>query len=109
MTTLARDDGKRTFGGGVTPNLLLQQRRGSSNRREWVPQFMPQGCHELILATVGFAQCLLGSLALGDVVEAIDCACHFSLLVVLRSDIHDHGDPRAIGPLDENLGVTDSR
>jgi hypothetical protein len=53
MTTLARDDVKRSFDRGVSPNPLLQQRRGGSNRRERVAEFMSQGCQKLVLATVG--------------------------------------------------------
>src|ERR1700704_4605314 len=106
MTTLPHDDVNRSLGSGVTSNPLLQQRRGRSNRGKRVPQFMSQSRKKIVLATIGFAQRFFGSLAFGDVVEAIDCARQFSLSVPLWPDIHDHGDPRAIGALDEHLSIT---
>src|SRR6185437_15717886 len=42
-------------------------------------------------------------LALTDVVKAIDCSRDFSSFVFQRTDIHDHGYARAVGPLDEHF------
>jgi hypothetical protein len=47
----------------------------------------------------------LGALALGDVVKAVDCPRDVSALVLQGADVHDDRDARAVGPLDEHLGV----
>ena len=45
-------------------------------------------------------------LAIGDVDKAIDCSREFSALVLDRTDIHEDGNARAVGPLDEHFRVT---
>ena len=58
---------------------------------------------------LALAQRFLRLLALGDVVKAIDCSRDFSSFVLQRTDIHDDGNPRAVGPLDEHFRVTRGR
>src|SRR5665213_2639095 len=60
---------------------------------------MREFVHEELLA-------LFSQLALGDVVSTTDCSGDLTALVLQRTDSHDPGNPRAVGPFDEHFGVT---
>ena len=53
----------------------------------------------------GLTQGVLGTLALGNVVEAIDRADDVSAFVGERPDVHDDRDPRTIESLDDHFRV----
>jgi hypothetical protein len=55
------------------------------------------------------ALCRLRLFAAADVVKAVDGACDFPLLVLLRPNVHDHRHLRAVGPHDDDLRITHRR
>lgn len=72
---------------------------------ERVPQLMGEHRQEFTFAAVRFAQRVFHLLASGDVIEAIDGSHDVAGFVLQWTDIHDDGDPRAIGPFDEHFRV----
>jgi hypothetical protein len=83
--------------------------QGVADGCERVPELVGEHRQELTLATVRVAQRLFGFLTCGDVVEAVDGSHDIPACVLQRTDIHDDGNPRAVGPLDEHFGVTGLR